>query len=78
VRNPGGQLAEWLGAAIVAKPSSHNVPPLPKLLVRAGYHGVTGDDQRSLDVATLLRQADTALQRAKADSSHAWLQGYTA
>ena len=72
------QLAERLGAAIVAKPSSHNVPPLPKLLVRAGYHGVTGDDQRSLDVATLLRQADTALQRAKADSSHAWLQGYTA
>ena len=72
------QMAERLGAAIVAKPASANVPPLPKLRVRAGYHGVAAADKTSVDVAALMQQADMALQRARADSSQAWLQGYSA
>lgn len=70
------QLAERLGAAIVAKPSSPNVPPLPRLVVRAGYHGVTADDKRSVDVTSLMQQADAALQRARTDSNQGWLQGF--
>ncbi|HJS42192.1 MAG TPA: response regulator [Gemmatimonadales bacterium] len=70
------QLAERLGAAIVAKPSSPSVPPLPRLQVRGGYHGVSGDAKRSVDAAALMKQADAALQRARADASHGWLQGY--
>lgn len=69
-------LAERLGAAIVAKPTSPSVPPLPRLHVRGGYHGVSGDPKGSVDAAALMRQADLALQRARADSSHGWLQGY--
>lgn len=69
------QLAERLGAAIVAKPASANVPPLPRLLVRAGYHGISGDDKRSVDVTALMQQADAALQRAQANSSRDWIQG---
>lgn len=72
------QLAERLGAAIVAKPAAPSVPPLPRLQVRGGYHGVSGDPKRSVDAAALMQQADVALQRARADSSHGWLQGYTA
>lgn len=71
-------LAERLGAAIVAKPASPSVPPLPRLQVRGGYHGVSGDPKRSVDPAALMQQADAALQRARADSSHGWLQGYVA
>ena len=71
-------LAERLGAAIVAKPSSPSVPPLPRLQVRGGYHGVSGDPKRLVDPAALMQQADAALQRARADSSHGWLQGYVA
>ena len=71
------QMAERLGAAIVAKPASANVPPLPKLRVRAGYHGVATADKTTVDVATLMQQADTALQRARADSSQGWIQGYS-
>jgi GGDEF domain-containing protein len=71
------QLAERLGAAIVAKPASANVPALPRLRVRAGYHGVAGAPQKSVDIAALMRQADTALQRARADSGQDWIQGYT-
>lgn len=72
------QLAERLGAAIVAKPTSPSVPPLPRLHVLGGYHGISGDAKRSVDAAALMRQADVALQRARADSSHGWLQGYGA
>jgi PleD family two-component response regulator len=71
-------LAERLGAAIVAKPSTLSVPPLPRLRVRAGYHGVTTKDTKSLDVSALMRQADVALRMARSDSSHGWLQGYVA
>jgi PleD family two-component response regulator len=71
------QMAERLGAAIVAKPTAANVPTLPKLRVRAGYHGVAAADKASVDVATLMEQADMALQRARADSSQGWIQGYT-
>jgi two-component system, cell cycle response regulator len=70
------QLAERLGAAIMAKPSSPSVPPQPRLHVRGGYHGVPGDAKASVDAASLMRQADVALQRALADSSRGWLQGY--
>jgi diguanylate cyclase (GGDEF)-like protein len=70
------QLAERLGAAIVARPSSANVPPLPRLRVRAGYHGVAGGPEKSVDIATLMSQADSALQRARADSGEGWIQGY--
>ena len=69
-------LAERLGAAIVAKPASANVPALPRLRVRAGYHGVAGAPEKSVDIAALMRQADTALQRARADSGQDWIQGY--
>jgi len=72
------QMAERLGAAIVAKPASANVPALPKLRVRAGYHGVATADKSSVDVAALMQQADTALQRARADSTQGWIQGYSA
>lgn len=71
-------LAERLGAAIVAKPSTPSVPPLPRLRVRAGYHGLSAEDTRSVDVAALMQQADAALQRARSDSSQGWLQGYVA
>jgi diguanylate cyclase (GGDEF)-like protein len=70
------QLAERLGAAIVAQPSSPSVPPLPKLQVRAGYHGVAADGKQSVDVGALLHQADAALQRARAGSGPGWLQGF--
>jgi PleD family two-component response regulator len=69
------QLAARLGAAIVARPANPSVPPLPRLRVRAGYHGVTADEKRSIDVGALMRQADDALKRARADSSRGWLQG---
>jgi two-component system alkaline phosphatase synthesis response regulator PhoP len=69
-------LAERLGAAIVAKPSTPSVPPLPRLRVRAGYHGVIAEDTRSVDVGALMQQADMALQRARANSSRDWVQGY--
>lgn len=72
------QLAERLGAAIIAKPSNPSVPPLPRLQVRGGYHGVSGDTKGSVDAAVLMQQADLALQRARADSTHGWLQGYVA
>jgi len=72
------QLAERLGAAILAKPASANVPPLPRLKVRAGYHGIAGDDPRAADVTALMQQADVALQRARSDSSQSWIQGYVA
>jgi PleD family two-component response regulator len=72
------QLAERLGAAIVAKPTSANVPPLPRLLVRAGYHGIRAEQKRSVDVGALMRQADVALQRARAGSTEGWIQGYVA
>jgi two-component system, OmpR family, alkaline phosphatase synthesis response regulator PhoP len=71
-------LAERLGAAIVAWPSTPSVPSLPRLRVRAGYHGVTPEDMGSVDVAALMQQADLALQRARSDSDHDWLQGYVA
>lgn len=70
------QLGERLGAAIVARPSSANVPPLPRLRVRAGYHGVAGAPEKAVDIAALLRQADTALQRARVDPGHGWIQGF--
>ena len=70
------QLAERLGAAIVAKPSGPNVPPLPKLKVRAGYHGIATANTK-IDVAELMRQADVALQRARSDASKGWVQGFT-
>ncbi|HKA58736.1 MAG TPA: response regulator [Gemmatimonadales bacterium] len=70
------QLAERLGAAIMAKPSSPSVPPQPRLHVRGGYHGVSGDAKSAVDAAALMQQADVALQRARADTSRGWLQGY--
>jgi GGDEF domain-containing protein len=69
------RLAARLGAAIVARPRNPSVPPLPRLRVRAGYHDVTADEKRSIDVGALMRQADDALRRARADSSRGWLQG---
>ena len=70
------QLAARLGAAITAGPSNPSVPPLPRLRVRAGYHGVTADETRSIDVGALMHHADHALQQARADSSQGWLRGY--
>ena len=72
------QLAERLGAAIMARPAMANVPPLPRLRVRAGYHGTAGDEKRSVDVSALMQQADAAMQRTRADSSQSWIQGYVA
>jgi GGDEF domain-containing protein len=71
-------LAERLGAAIVAKPAGANVPPLPRLQVRAGYHGVAAEGKQAVDVAVLMRLADIALQRARAGLGQGWLQAYNA
>ncbi len=71
------QLAERLAAAIVAESAAPSVHRLPRLRVRAGYHGVAKFDP-PLDIKVLMLHASVALQRARADSSHEWLQGYSA
>ena len=70
------QLAERLGNAIHAAAASANVPRMPSLRVRAGYHGLSDIDP-PLDVKALMLHASVALERARAQSEQ-WLQGYIA
>ncbi|HLZ44680.1 MAG TPA: response regulator [Gemmatimonadales bacterium] len=70
------QLAERLGAAIHAAAATASVPRMPRLRVRAGYHGLTEIDPPR-DVKALMLHASVALERARAHSD-AWLQGYSA
>jgi PleD family two-component response regulator len=71
------QLAQRLAAAIEAATTTQSVPRMPRLRLRAGYHGVSEVDPQ-LDVKALMLHASVALERARADSSEEWLQGYTA
>jgi diguanylate cyclase (GGDEF)-like protein len=70
------RLAERLAAAIITKPSTANVPPLPRLRVRVGYHGVAAVGKAAVDAGILMQQADAALRRARAATSDQWLQGF--